>query len=122
MDLGLEGTAAVVGGASSGMGLAIAGALAAEGCAVTMLARTPDKLEQAAAGIPGAIAVPGDVRDQGATGQAVGRRGRSVTGAHASGPPAAPWRNAAGSTSSSTTPAARHRGRSSRPRPRPGRR
>src|SRR5689334_16937334 len=30
MDLGLEGTAAVVGGASSGMGLAIAGALAAE--------------------------------------------------------------------------------------------
>jgi NAD(P)-dependent dehydrogenase (short-subunit alcohol dehydrogenase family) len=31
MDLGLEGTAAVVGGASSGMGLAIAGALAAEG-------------------------------------------------------------------------------------------
>src|SRR5689334_24847755 len=73
MDLGLEGTAAVVGGASSGMGLAIAGALAAEGCAVTMLARTPDKLEQAAAGIPGAIAVPGDVRDQGALEQAVGR-------------------------------------------------
>src|SRR5689334_14361716 len=73
MDLGLEGTAAVVGGASSGMGLAIAGALAVEGCAVTMLARTPDKLEQAAAGIPGAIAVPGDVRDQGALEQAVGR-------------------------------------------------
>jgi hypothetical protein len=55
------------------MGLAIAGALAAEGCAVTMLARTPEKLEQAAAGIPGAIAVPGDVRDQGALEQAVGR-------------------------------------------------
>jgi len=72
MDLGLEGTAAVVGGASSGMGLAIAGALAAEGCAVTMLARTPEKLEQAAAGIPGAIAVPGDVRDRGAREQAVG--------------------------------------------------
>ena len=73
MDLGLEGTAAVVGGASSGMGLAIAGALAAEGCDVTMLARTPDKLEQSAARIPGAIAVPGDVRDQGALEQAVGR-------------------------------------------------
>jgi 3-oxoacyl-[acyl-carrier protein] reductase len=92
MDLGLEGTAAVVGGASSGMGLAIAGALAAEGCAVTMLARTPEKLEQAAAGIPGAIAVPGDVRDQGALEQAVGRtvqeRGRlDIIINNAGGPP-----------------------------------
>jgi 3-oxoacyl-[acyl-carrier protein] reductase len=92
MDLGLKGTAAVVGGASSGMGLAIAGALAAEGCAVTMLARTPEKLEQAAAGIPGAIAVPGDVRDQGALEQAVGRtvqeRGRlDIVINNAGGPP-----------------------------------
>src|SRR3954470_15158559 len=92
MDLGLEGTAAVVGGASSGMGLAIAEALAAEGCAVTMLARTPDKLEQAAARIPGAIAVPGDVRDQGALEQAVGRtvaeRGRlDIIVNNAGGPP-----------------------------------
>jgi 3-oxoacyl-[acyl-carrier protein] reductase len=92
MDLGLEGTAAVVGGASSGMGLAIAGSLAAEGCAVTMLARTPEKLEQAAAGIPGAIAVPGDVRDLGALEQAVGRtvqeRGRlDIIINNAGGPP-----------------------------------
>ena len=74
------------------MGLAIAGALAAEGCAVTMLARTPEKLEQAAAGIPGAIAVPGDVRDQGALEQAVGRtvqeRGRlDIIINNAGGPP-----------------------------------
>jgi 3-oxoacyl-[acyl-carrier protein] reductase len=92
MDLGLEGTAAVVGGASSGMGLAIAAALAAEGSAVTMLARTPAKLEQAAAGITGAIAVPGDVRDQGALEQAVGRtvqeRGRlDIIINNAGGPP-----------------------------------
>src|SRR3954447_164264 len=75
MDLGLERTAAVVGGASSGMGLAIAEALAAEGCAVTMLARTPDKLQQAAARIPGAIGVPRDGRDQGAPEHAGGRAG-----------------------------------------------
>src|SRR5437764_1387185 len=57
MDLGLEGTAAIVGGASSGIGLAVATALAAEGCGVTMLARTPDRLEHAAAGVANAIAV-----------------------------------------------------------------
>ena len=51
MDLGLEGTAAVVGGASSGMGLAIARTLTAEGAKVTMLARDPERLASAAAGI-----------------------------------------------------------------------
>ena len=48
MDLGLQGTAAIVGGASSGMGLAIARALAAEGAKVTMLARDPERLASAA--------------------------------------------------------------------------
>ena len=92
MDLGLEGTAAIVGGASSGMGLAIARALAAEGCAVTMLARTPDRLEQAAAGVPNAIAVAGDVRDQDmiehAVEQTVSKRGRlDIIVNNAGGPP-----------------------------------
>jgi len=64
MDLGLEGTAAIVGGASAGMGFAIAEALAAEGCSVTMCARGEGRLEEAAARIPGAIGIAGDVRDQ----------------------------------------------------------
>jgi 3-oxoacyl-[acyl-carrier protein] reductase len=90
--LGLDGTAAIVGGASSGMGLAIARALAEEGCSVTMLARTPEKLEQAAAGIPNAITIAGDVRDQAALEQAVSRttseRGRlDIVVNNAGGPP-----------------------------------
>jgi 3-oxoacyl-[acyl-carrier protein] reductase len=92
MELGLEGTAAIVGGASSGMGLAIARTLAAEGCAVTMLARTPERLEQAASGVEGAITVAGDVRDRAALEQAVQRtvaeRGRlDIVVNNAGGPP-----------------------------------
>jgi 3-oxoacyl-[acyl-carrier protein] reductase len=63
MDLGLNGTAAIVGGASAGMGFAIAEALAAEGCDVTMCARGEDRLRESAARIPGALAISGDVRD-----------------------------------------------------------
>ncbi|HET7172316.1 MAG TPA: SDR family oxidoreductase [Gaiellales bacterium] len=63
MDMGLEGTAAIVGGASAGMGFAIAEALAAEGCAVTMCARGEERLAEAAARIPGALGIGGDVRD-----------------------------------------------------------
>jgi 3-oxoacyl-[acyl-carrier protein] reductase len=63
VDLGLDGTSAVVCGASSGMGLAIARALAAEGCAVTMLARDEGRLQAAAESVPGALRVAGDVRD-----------------------------------------------------------
>ncbi len=61
--MGLEGTAAIVGGASAGMGFAIAEALAAEGCAVTMCARGEERLAEAAARIPGALGIGGDVRD-----------------------------------------------------------
>ena len=43
--------AAIVTGASSGIGLAIARLLAEEGHAVTLAARRPEKLEQAAAGL-----------------------------------------------------------------------
>ena len=60
----MNGTVAIVGGASSGMGLAIARALAAEGTAVTMLARDPDRLAAAAGSVPGAMTVAGDVRDR----------------------------------------------------------
>ena len=43
VDLGLRGRTAIVCGASSGMGLAIAEALAAEGANVAMFARRRDR-------------------------------------------------------------------------------
>jgi 3-oxoacyl-[acyl-carrier protein] reductase len=60
VDLGLANRTAIVCGASAGMGLAIAEALAAEGANVAMFARRRDVLEPAAERI-GALAVRGDV-------------------------------------------------------------
>ena len=60
MDLGLKGRTAIVCGASSGLGLATAEALAAEGANVTMFARRREVLEREADRI-GALAVRGDV-------------------------------------------------------------
>jgi 3-oxoacyl-[acyl-carrier protein] reductase len=51
MDLGLAGKAAIVGGASRGIGRAIALALAQEGCSVAICARGQEELEAAAAEI-----------------------------------------------------------------------
>jgi 3-oxoacyl-[acyl-carrier protein] reductase len=48
MDLGLEDKVAIVTGSSRGLGLASAKALAAEGCRVTLCARTDATLQQAA--------------------------------------------------------------------------
>jgi 3-oxoacyl-[acyl-carrier protein] reductase len=60
MDLGLKGRTAIVSGASSGLGLATAESLAAEGANVTMFARRRDVLQREADRI-GALAVRGDV-------------------------------------------------------------
>src|SRR3954469_7248970 len=60
MELGLAGRTAIVCGASSGMGLAIAEALAAEGANVAMFARRRELLEREAERI-GGLAVRGDV-------------------------------------------------------------
>jgi 3-oxoacyl-[acyl-carrier protein] reductase len=60
VDLGLKGRTAIVSGASSGIGLATAESLAAEGANVTMFARRRDLLEREAERI-GALAVRGDV-------------------------------------------------------------
>jgi 3-oxoacyl-[acyl-carrier protein] reductase len=92
MDLGLKGTAAIVGGASAGMGLEIARALAAEGSSVTMCARGEDRLRESAAGIAGAIAIAGDVRDQAIlqrlVDETVSARGRlDIVVNNAGGPP-----------------------------------
>jgi 3-oxoacyl-[acyl-carrier protein] reductase len=60
MDLGLRGKTAIVCGASSGLGLASAEALADEGANVAMFARRREELELHAERI-GALAVRGDV-------------------------------------------------------------
>jgi len=60
VELGLKGRTAIVCGASSGMGLAIAESLSAEGANVAMLARRRDVLEREAERL-GALAVRGDV-------------------------------------------------------------
>jgi 3-oxoacyl-[acyl-carrier protein] reductase len=54
MDLGLDGKAAIVGGASRGIGYAVALALAREGCRVAICARDAARLEEAAAEIKAA--------------------------------------------------------------------
>ena len=61
MDLGLNGRIAIVCGASSGMGLAIAEALSREGANVAMFARRRDVLEREAERLA-ALPVRGDVR------------------------------------------------------------
>jgi len=60
VDLGLKGRTALVTGASSGLGLATAEALAVEGANVSMFARRRDLLEREADRL-GALAVRGDV-------------------------------------------------------------
>ena len=62
MNLELDGKRALVTGASRGLGFAIASALAAEGCAVTLNARQEEPLQRAASAIGGgAIGVSADV-------------------------------------------------------------
>jgi 3-oxoacyl-[acyl-carrier protein] reductase len=60
VDYGLKGRTAIVSGASSGIGLAIAEALAEEGANVAMFARRRDLLQREADRL-GALAVRGDV-------------------------------------------------------------
>jgi 3-oxoacyl-[acyl-carrier protein] reductase len=67
MDLGLRGKVAIVGGASQGIGFAIARLLAAEGADVAMVARKAEPLAQAVAKVSGqnggrAFAVVADIR------------------------------------------------------------
>ncbi len=61
MDLGLDGKVALVTGATSGLGLASAKALAAEGVAVVICGRRGDLAEAEAAALPKAIGLQADI-------------------------------------------------------------
>lgn len=61
MDLGLSGRTAAVAGASAGLGLASARALAAEGVRVAVCGRDRARIEAAAAGVDGAVPLVADV-------------------------------------------------------------
>lgn len=97
MDLGLNGKVAWVHGASSGLGLAAARALAREGCAVALSARRADELRRLAGELAEktgtrCIAVPCDVTDpaaiEAAAGEVADRLGPvDVLVSNAGGPP-----------------------------------
>jgi 3-oxoacyl-[acyl-carrier protein] reductase len=72
MDTGLKGRTAVVPGASSGLGLAVARALAAEGANVVLGGRRGDLVRSEAEKLPSAVGVEIDLTDPGATDALVG--------------------------------------------------
>ncbi len=97
MDLGIAGRAALVGGASSGIGLACARALAAEGVRVALVARRERETAAAAAAIRAdfgveALALPADLTTDGACEQVTAAATAALGGldilvANAGGPP-----------------------------------
>jgi 3-oxoacyl-[acyl-carrier protein] reductase len=71
MDLGLKGKRVLVQGSSSGLGLAIAKAYAAEGAIVAICSRDKSRIEAAASKIPGAVPFVCDLTQKGAAGKLV---------------------------------------------------
>jgi NADP-dependent 3-hydroxy acid dehydrogenase YdfG len=81
-DGALQGRTALVTGASRGVGLAVARALAGAGARVALLARSTDALEREAAALGrGAIAVPADVTAAGDVARAAARVAEAFGGA-----------------------------------------
>jgi NAD(P)-dependent dehydrogenase (short-subunit alcohol dehydrogenase family) len=62
----------LVTGGTSGLGLAMASALAAAGATVALTGRSGQRAESVAAGLPGAVGVELDVRDESSVASAVG--------------------------------------------------
>lgn len=71
MDKPLDGKAALVSGASRGIGLAIARRLATDGARVMSVARSADALDAAVATLPGGAAYAADLAEAGAGARAV---------------------------------------------------
>ncbi|HLU56178.1 MAG TPA: SDR family oxidoreductase [Pseudonocardia sp.] len=72
MDTGLKGRTAVVPGASSGLGLAVARSLAAEGANVVLGGRRGELVREEAAKLPSAVGVEVDITDPAAADALVG--------------------------------------------------
>jgi 3-oxoacyl-[acyl-carrier protein] reductase len=95
VDLGIAGKVALVTGASKGLGLAAAAALSNEGVTVLVNARDAERLEAAAAALPGpSLAIAGDVTDPSMSARLVATArerlgGLDILVANAGGPPAA---------------------------------
>lgn len=93
MDLGLKDKRFLVGGASKGLGRAVAEALAAEGARVLLMSRDAEALQKVAAGIgEQASFVAVDIADPGAVGKVVEAVDRQLGGldgilVNAGGPP-----------------------------------
>jgi len=67
----LKGTRALVTGGTSGLGLAMAGALARAGASMVLTSRSVERATAAAAGLPGAVGMGADVRDADAVARVV---------------------------------------------------
>ena len=63
MDTGLQGRTAIVPGSSSGLGLAVARALAEEGANVVLVGRRGELVQKEAAKLPSAVGVEADIAD-----------------------------------------------------------
>jgi NAD(P)-dependent dehydrogenase (short-subunit alcohol dehydrogenase family) len=70
-DIDLTGTRALVTGGTSGLGLAMAEALARAGASVALTGRSAERAEAAAATLPGAVGIAADARDEAAVARAV---------------------------------------------------
>lgn len=80
MTQALGGQRAIVSGASRGIGLATARALAGAGARVVLLARSADTIRAEAGRLAGAIAIPCDLGDRDAVQQATGEIERAFEG------------------------------------------
>ena len=80
MDLGLGGARALVGGGSSGLGLAVGTALAGEGARVALAARPSERLDAAVGSIEGSVAVGVDLESEDGPASAVQRAVEALGG------------------------------------------
>ena len=80
MDLGLGGARALIGGGSSGLGLAVGTALGGEGARVALAARPSDRLDAAAAAVEGSVAVGVDLESGDGPATAVARAVETLGG------------------------------------------
>jgi 3-oxoacyl-[acyl-carrier protein] reductase len=80
LDLGLDGARALIGGGSSGLGLAVGTVLSGEGARVALAARPSDRLDAAAATVEGSVAVGVDLESVDGPASAVQRAVEALGG------------------------------------------